>query len=923
MARFTLLLKIFSLALTAFVAIAMIGYLAGHALMDNDEQHIRHVLQGALTFEASALQRQVSQEAHDFISPVTDVTSVRTDTAEPASEPDAPWLDHISAHFANTGISAVFALNHQRAIVSHQVDGQPIPAFAMEKLRFDLLPLINQAEKVPTGQKESFAAFVLLNGQLVTASVAPIQVNGKRAYLAALKHLDGHWYTQLSQHFDIPLPRFVAATPAAAYPDHNAIAIHGSYGGDIGWLVWPSPASNPLIHNLVVFGALCALILAVLSWIIFRRFSSSYTPQSSLQKINTRSLHAIDTVQAGLRTLLSPQRASHNLEELLAILERAAGNEYRLLYFGYGNEHHALGHAIAAQDLQHSVLHQCVPDPRYKALAGHLSNRAAPVGQLHETLQRREVYEVAPGGDAEWRAFFNAHRTGLLDDERIMHLAAYPVCDQETVLGGLVLLRLNDSTSSKWLGHLMQLFTEMIAVATQRESRPATGHLLTYLDPLTNLANRLQLHLNLEQACQLAQRQSNREALTEPMTLMQFSLSNAEALTAEFGHQIGDEVIKELAQRLSRFKASADTLARTGATEFTLLSASAQTFEDVVLQVQSAIESLSDPLFEDGITLYPKIHAGVARVTDLTASPEFLLVQCENARLQAQQSQDSLFHFSEPDEQAQALQCLQLLHYLPQALDRGDLSVRFLPLVDLRTHTLAGIEALVCLPHPSVSQMPAERVIRIAEATDEIDRLDLEVLRKASAMLKQLSQSGFTNLTLSMNVSGQSLLHPGMFPTMQEILTQKGVSPRSITLGLNEDWLRYHGKSIQTLSKQIVGSGMTFTVDKVHPRTTSISNLSLIPLQQLKLDRSAIEALAEDARQRREIQAVAALATTLDAEIVAVGVETHHQLKTLKEIGVHYAQGFLFGSPLEDKDLLSGLESLSLQLQQDFRQCPA
>lgn len=913
MARLTLLFKIFSLALTALAAITFIGYVAGHALIDNDKQHIQNVLKGALTEEMSAIRSWVTREIRDI--PPTQAPHT-TDQDEEDLLPE-DQLNHLYQHFTGAEFSAVLHISPQRSVLAHRILSPKTTLFALEKLRFDLLPLINQAEKIPvspTNQEaiESFSAFVLQDNVLQAAVVSPVYFGTQRTYAAVLKRLDETWLKRVATHYGIPEARFVAASPSATHPETNSLAIHGSYGGDLGWLVWPAPPSNPLIHNLVLFGALSALVLAILSWIIFRRFTTTYTPHTSLEKVASRSIHVMENMRAGLAELLTDKRLAQKIETLLSLLEAATGKGCLAFYLGYSKD--------IASGLK--ITQRLASDPRYYPLTEHLSISAEPVSKLHQTVGRREMFEIVPGRDPAWREFLAAHRSGLLDDERITLIQACPVADDHTLNAALILVRLGDTEAKKWQTQMMRLFADILASAIHSEQAPLGGQQLMHLDPLTHLANRFQLHLHLDKENQRRNQFASAEKQFPPL-LVQFAVTNLEALTAEYGHAVGDNLITEMASRLRQHCQPADTLARTGAGEFTLFSLCVQSLEESVHLIHSTLETLSAPYFTEGITLYPRPHAGALVIRQSRDTPDQLMLQVEEARKSAQQSRDPMaFHFVHPEDHDAAQQCQQLLEALPGVLDKADLEVRYLPLINLRENRLEGIEALVYLPHPSLSQVSTDRIIRMAETMGEIERIDISVLRKASYALNQLDACGLGGLTLSINMSAQSLLNPGLFLGIQELLALKGIPPTRIQLGLNEQGLFAHGDSIRTLSKQIVASGMTFAIDRVHPHSTSIAHLTLFPLHQLKLDQSAIVALPEDARQRREISALAALASTLQAEVVAVGVETRHQLNALQLIGIQYVQGFLFGSPLDDEDLISGLESLKLQLQQDFTHHP-
>jgi EAL domain-containing protein (putative c-di-GMP-specific phosphodiesterase class I) len=269
----------------------------------------------------------------------------------------------------------------------------------------------------------------------------------------------------------------------------------------------------------------------------------------------------------------------------------------------------------------------------------------------------------------------------------------------------------------------------------------------------------------------------------------------------------------------------------------------------------------------------------------------------------------TLFH---DGMQSEMMDRLALESDLHRSLGSDDLHLHYQPIVDLRTETVVGVEALLRWAHPTRGAIGPASFIPVAEQTGLIVPLTLWVVRQACAQLRTWDEDPATRgLAVAINISGRLVLEPGIGSAIARELYHSGVDPHRIVLEITESLLMEdRPQAIQTLC-QLRALGMRLSVDDFGTGYSSLSRLNTLPIDEVKIDKSFIDQLARGGAGETIVRATVAMAHGLGLRVVAEGVESARQLDALREVGCDEGQGYLFARPIPPDDVAQLLSAWS------------
>ena len=420
---------------------------------------------------------------------------------------------------------------------------------------------------------------------------------------------------------------------------------------------------------------------------------------------------------------------------------------------------------------------------------------------------------------------------------------------------------------------------------------------LAFFDPLTLLPNRRLLMDRLQQAQAASARSQCHGAL------MFIDLDHFKTLNDTLGHLKGDELLQQVARRLTGCMREGDTVARLGGDEFVVM------LEDLSLNAEEAatqaeqvgekiLDSLRQPYVLDGTEKRSTPSIGVVLFMGHEVSIEELLKQADLAMYQSKTQGRNTLHFFDPHMQAvvaehaaqesslrEAVRAQQfVLHYQPQILGREQ---------------VAGVEALVRWLHPQRGLVSPAEFIPLAEETGLILPLGLWVLEAACAQLAAWARRPETaQLTMSVNLSVSQLRQADFVDQVLATLQRTGADPRRLNLELTESLLVTEVESTITKMNALKAQGVGFSLDDFGTGYSSLSYLKRLPLDQLKIDQSFVRDILVDPNDAAIARMVVVLADSLGLAVLAEGVESEEQREVLARLGCHAYQGYLFSRPL-------------------------
>ncbi len=433
---------------------------------------------------------------------------------------------------------------------------------------------------------------------------------------------------------------------------------------------------------------------------------------------------------------------------------------------------------------------------------------------------------------------------------------------------------------------------------TERKRNEALIHQLAYFDALTQLPNRLLFLDRFEHALQASPYGQDYGLL------LLLDLDHFKWLNDTQGHEVGDRLLQETAQRLRACVPAEATVARLGGDEFAVivehLAPDAETAsrhaEQIGARVQAALTAGYD--LQTGSLHQATPSIGITLFTGAELSAEERLKQAEVALYQAKDDGRNMIRFFDPAMQAAVQERAQLEQGLREALAHDELRLFLQPQVD-QNGTIFGAEALLRWCKADGQLVSPAVFIPLAEETRLIVPIGLWVLEHACAQLQQWQQHPATrSLCLAINVSARQFHQPDFVSHVQAHLQRSGIDPTRLKLELTESVILGDVDETITRMQAIKALGVRFALDDFGTGYSSLSYLKRLPFDQLKIDQSFVRDMVVDASDAAIVRAILAMSRSLHLEVVAEGVETPAQRDALKASGCEMYQGYLFGKPL-------------------------
>ena len=420
---------------------------------------------------------------------------------------------------------------------------------------------------------------------------------------------------------------------------------------------------------------------------------------------------------------------------------------------------------------------------------------------------------------------------------------------------------------------------------------------LAHHDALSNLPNRLLLNARLDHAMQRAHRTSTK------LALLFIDLDRFKNINDSMGHQVGDELLRDVSQRLQSAVHEDDTVARLGGDEFVVLL---EDIPDANVSRRIAnriIERLSDPVTVRGKSLVVTASIGISLYPEDGQDSETLLKNADAAMYQAKNLGRNRLAYYAPGLTHEIQQRLELEQELRDGIWRKEFTLHYQPQFASSDGRLVAVEALLRWNHPQRGMVPPNEFIPIAEETGLIGELGCWVTETACNQAMQWRAEGSPMFTLAVNLSPYQL-RGECTETLMAILERTGFDAEWFEFEVTESLLIEEGGfALQQLTEMRERLGMKIAMDDFGTGHSSLGQLKCLPIGKLKIDRSFISDLPGDANDAAIVKAVILMAHTLGLEVVAEGVETREQHRFLCQSGCDHLQGFLYGKPMPAEEI--------------------
>ena len=423
-----------------------------------------------------------------------------------------------------------------------------------------------------------------------------------------------------------------------------------------------------------------------------------------------------------------------------------------------------------------------------------------------------------------------------------------------------------------------------------------------HYDALTDLPNRFLALNHLEQLLQKAVEHDHKVAV------LFLDLDDFKKINDSLGHEVGDQLLIEAAQRLRNSVRSDDTVARLGGDEFVVMLGGLKSAADAQSVAEKLLNQFQNPYQWGHRELVLTLSIGIAVYPDDGDSQAELMRNADSAMYYSKRQGRNVYHFFTNTMNQNASRRLLLEEQLRGALDREELSLFYQPQIDVSTGGMAGVEALLRWNNPLLGFVSPVEFIPIAEQSGLIVPIGRYVILQALTSIAHWKQSYGWNLKISVNLSPRQFRDPTLLQYIQQTLAKTGVSSDCLELEITEGVLiSSHANIDQSLSR-LHEMGVSIAMDDFGTGYSSLSYLRRYPFDTLKIDRSFVSDITLDPKDRELVNATIAMAHGLGLTVVAEGVESEDELNYLNKRGCDLAQGYLFSRPLSATDLTAWAE---------------
>ena len=447
-------------------------------------------------------------------------------------------------------------------------------------------------------------------------------------------------------------------------------------------------------------------------------------------------------------------------------------------------------------------------------------------------------------------------------------------------------------TLSSWKSNGNLYFSATVLDITERKEQEE--HILhqAHYDTLTDLPNRFLALDRLTQLINEAQRN------TEKVAVLFLDLDDFKKVNDTLGHETGDKLLIEAADRLRNISRSCDTVGRLGGDEFIVLLGGLTMAADALPVTENLLNRFRDAFRIDGRELMLTTSLGIAIFPEDGDNASELLRKADSAMYHSKQLGRNTYSFFTDAMNRTASRRLALEEQIHGALERNEFTLLYQPQVDIANRKIIGVEALLRWHNPALGDISPVEFIPVAEQTGLIISIGQFVLVKAISMVAKWQRDFDPKIRVAVNLSPRQFHDPELVNFIEHAITVTGIQSETLELEITEGVLMSEDSYIEEALVAMSELGICISMDDFGTGYSSLSYLRNYPFNVLKIDRSFVSDITENLADSELINATIAMAHGLNLKVVAEGIETEEQLTYLKQLNCDYGQGYLFGKPM-------------------------
>lgn len=495
-----------------------------------------------------------------------------------------------------------------------------------------------------------------------------------------------------------------------------------------------------------------------------------------------------------------------------------------------------------------------------------------------------DIEELSPKASKEKEIF---------EQHNIKSLIFIPLTGKDITLGVLCFASMKEaipwqSNYQDWMKLLANILTDaLVRVNAEKEIS-----YMAYYDSLTGLPNRRLFKYQLEQAIYLARRTE------EFIGVISLDLDSFKAVNDTMGHDAGDEVISQLAVRISQCLRKHDIISRFGGDEFSIMLTSIKQIEYIEKVTNKIMKSFVKPMTVKGQDFFVTASIGIAVYPLDGEDAETLIKNADLAMYASKDMGKKQYTLCSPNMKEDAIKRMQLTNSLHKALKRDEFLLYYQPQINVETKEIMGLEALIRWKNPELGMIPPNVFIPLAEQTGLIEPIGQWVLQTACQQNKQWQLSGLPPVRIAVNLSAKQLRNTKLINFIADTLDKNGLEAQYLELEITESAaLNESGTVIRGLN-EMKGLGVTIAIDDFGTEYSSLSRLKTLPVDRIKIDMQFVRGISESNKDEAITKSIIQLAKNLDLKVLAEGVETEKQFEFFEKEMCDEVQGYYFYKPM-------------------------
>jgi diguanylate cyclase (GGDEF)-like protein len=441
-----------------------------------------------------------------------------------------------------------------------------------------------------------------------------------------------------------------------------------------------------------------------------------------------------------------------------------------------------------------------------------------------------------------------------------------------------------------------------LRILQQRKREDDRVRHIAFHDDLTSLPNRLMLTQRLDQAL------SRRRRAATQLAILYMNLDRFKVINDSLGHEAGDVLLRQVADRLRTQMRAGDTLSRVGGDEFVVLIENYENSIDISAYAQHLVETLGLPYVLGSKDCHVTPSIGISIFPGEGSDSQALLKAADMAMYRAKETGRNNYQYYLPSMNVHTLERLELESDLRRALERGEFLLHYQPKVDIRSGLITGVEALLRWKHPLRGLVPPLDFIPLAEETGLIVPIGEWVLATACARNQAWQGRALPKLSVAVNLSARQFADSALLAKLTRIIHTSGLDPALLELEITESVVMSYGESAVGVLEKLKSIGVQIAIDDFGTGYSSLAYLKCFPIDILKVDRSFIRDIPGNSGDMKITRAIIAMAHGLRLKVVAEGVETADQLRFLRNQSCDAVQGYFLYPPLEEDKVAEVLE---------------